>query len=159
MKKIAKNKIREIAIDLEPYNFKLRMMLVLFNVLILTIVIYLVFLLNHWIIWVIDIAIISIVSISSHFTYKRSKDYRCYTLYENALTIDNRFVYAEIDLSKLFSIKKKRSLIDRACNRPATALTIKLINGETYDVAYLKEDLDSLIVEIHSIANKYNEKE
>jgi len=159
IKTISKEKIREVSVNLGPHILKLRISILFFNLVTLFSVFYLVFHLNHWIVWIIDILILVLVATLSYNSFNKASKWRKYSLHENCLVMDTMFVYAEIDLSKLESIRPMRTLLDVILRRKATSLYIKLNDGTGYDVTYINEDIDKLTEELWSIHNNLKVKE
>ena len=148
--------IKEITIDEHQHLFWLAVLLILSNILLLFAVIYLVIQFMKWYIWLIDICVLVYCIVQSVRTYKNSSKIRVYLLYNNCLVVKSLLYDTAIDLSQVFEVKPKRTLMDKLAKKDTGSIEI-FIKSKSRDkiiLRYINEDIDKLCQQILDLANE-----
>ncbi len=144
------NKVREIEIDRTQYVTYLRVMLAIFNLFLLAGVIALVVYINRWYIYIIDILIVAYCIYRSAAIVHSAKTKHGYTLYSNAIIANSLWYDTAVDLSTIYKVVERKTLLDRITKRGTHSIIIYFKDGGYYQIKLynLTENVDELINEI-----------
>lgn len=152
-------KIKDIQINHDAYRNSTTVFLFLFNILLFVAVVYLNLNVNTWYISIIIGVILAYSWWRSIVTFLKLKDSQKYELFENSLKITTLSMSYEIDLSKVFIVEKRKSLMDKLFRAGSQTIVIykKEKGVHKYYLHYVEEDAQSLCNEIMNLAVKFRE--
>ncbi len=156
MKEKKNNKIKDININHVVYRNSTGVFLLLFNILLFVAVVYLNLNVNTWYISIIIGAILAYCWWRSIVTFLKLKDSQKYELFEDSLKITTLSMTYEIELSKVFIVEHRKSLMDKIFRPGTTTIVVykKEKGVHKYYLHYVEEDAQSLCNEIMNLAVK-----
>ena len=104
---------------------------------------------NKWYIYLLDIIIVGFCIYRSVVCIKLAKKNHGYTLYSNALAVNSLWYDTTVDISKVYKVVPKKTLLDKMTKR-TNSLEIYFKDGGYYKIKlyHISEDIGELISEI-----------
>ena len=146
--------IKEIKID-KKRRFKYNCItLIIFNILLLTSLIYLSLHIRHIVTYLVSIVIFAFCVVRSVRTVLNTKFNRRYVIYRDKITIQTTTFNGEVPLKNVFMIKTKRNLFDFIFKKGAHMIIVyaKTTSKQTYILPFIGEDTTQLADEIMKLA-------
>ena len=154
--------IRLIEIDHKKRLRLLLSLLIVFNVILIGALTYLCVLIKTEFVVVLAVSILIFCVIRSVLTYVESKKDTKYEIYSNKIVCESMVYTGEIDLSKVYIVKTKKTLTEKIFKKPASRVLIyskaEDIFKNVYSLNFIKEDAEKLSDEIMRLAIKAREK-
>ena len=151
--------IKEIKID-NKKRFRYNLItLVIFNALFLSSLIYMFALIHNAFAGVIAILLFLIILAGSVATLIKSRHSRKCILYRDKISIESTVFNGEIDLSKVYLVKPKKSIFDFIFKRSAHLLVIySKDKAKEILLSFIGEDVDKLADDIMKLAIQARER-
>ena len=154
--------IRLIEIDHKKRLKILFSLLIVFNVILVGALTYLCVLIKTAFVVILALSILIFCVIRSVLTYVESKKDTKYEIYPNKIVCESMVYTGEIDLSKVYIVKPRKTLTEKIFKKPASRVLIYSKAGDmfktVYSLNFVKEDTEKLSDEIMRLAIKVREK-
>ena len=156
---VLKNKIREIQINERQHFFLFVSMIVVFNILLIASVWFVLLYLNSWYNWVICMFMLGACFALSLRTYRKIKHFHQCIIYENAIRINSIWFEINVELSRIYEINTKESILDKIFKINTKSLEFKIYGSrrKKFTLHFIEEDIFKLKQELTKLINKYNE--
>ena len=122
------NKIKDVKINQKQHFLLFVSVLLLFNMLLLTSTIFVLVFLTKWYNWVLCILIWATCAWFSFKVFRDTKNYHKCELYDNAIVINSICFNKVVDLTHIYDIKIKESILDKLFKIDTLSMEIYLAN-------------------------------
>lgn len=152
-------KIREVKINERQHFLLFVSLLVFFNFLLIASIWFVLLYLNSWYNWVFCMFLLGGCFGLSLRAYRKIKHFHQCVIFKNAIHINSIWFVLTIELSKIYELNIKESVLDKLFKINTKSLEFKIYGQrrKKFTLHFIEEDVDGLKQELTKLINDYNE--
>lgn len=159
IKLVLGKKIRDVKTNDRQHFLMFVSMLVFFNLLLVLSVWFVLTKLNSWYYWLICFTLLALCFWLSFRTYRETKNYNKFVLYDNAISLNSIWINFDVELKDIYEMNVKETRLDKIFKINTKSLEIKIMKHKMkkFVVHFIEEDVIKLKQEITMLIDRYSE--